>query len=63
MEQKLLFYNMLMIVSIGIFMKLLEMVFGHSRKDFPYELLGICTLVHVNNNFPDEGPLNFSISG
>ena len=27
---------------------------GCSRKDIPYEILGICTLVHVNNNFLDE---------
>ena len=32
-------------------------------KDIPCELPGILTLVHVNQNFPDEGPLHFSRSG
>ena len=29
----------------------------------PCEILGICTLVHVNQNLPDEGPFYFSRSG
>ena len=39
------------------------MGFGHSRKEIPCELPGMCTLVYVNNNFIDKGPLRFSISG
>ena len=30
------------------------MVCGYSRKDIPCEILGICTLVHANQNFSDE---------
>ena len=48
---KQLFYLMLMIVSICIVMKLLENFCGYFREDIPCELLGICTLVHVNRNF------------
>ena len=34
------------------------MVYGHSRKDIPCEIPGICTLVHVNNNLLDEEPFH-----
>ena len=63
MEQRLLFYLMLMILSIGIHLKLLEMVCQKSRKEVPCEPLGVCTLVHFNQNFSDEGPFYFSRSG
>ena len=33
---------------------------GHSREKITRELPGICTLVYVNQDFPDEGPLYFS---
>ena len=46
---------MLMIVSIGIQMKILEMVCWYFGKDIPCEILGIFTLVHVNKNFSIEG--------
>ena len=42
---------MLMTVSIGIIMMLLEMVCKYFRKEITCELLVICTLVHVNHNF------------
>ena len=35
---------------------------GHSEKDIPCEIPGIYTLVHGNQNFPDEGPLYFGRS-
>ena len=63
MEQKLLFYLMLMTVSIGIHMNILEMICGDSRIDIPCEILGICTLVYVNQYFTDEGPFHLSRSG
>ena len=62
-EQNMLFYLMLMIVCLDIILKLSEKVCGHSRKDIPCEITGICTLVHINNNLPDKGPLHFSTSG
>ena len=40
-----------------------KMVCCNSRKDITCELTGICTLVHVNNNFSDEWPFHFSRSG
>ena len=36
---------------------------GYFRKDIPSELLGICTLVHANKNFSDEGSFYFCGSG
>ena len=33
-----------------------KIVCGHSRKEIPCELPGICTLVCVNYDFTDEGP-------
>ena len=53
MEQKLLFYLMLMIVSIGIHMNLLVNGFEHSRKYITFELPGICTLFYVDQYFID----------
>ena len=32
-------------------------------EEIPCELLGICTLVHVNNNLSIEGPFHFYGSG
>ena len=63
MEQRLWFYLMLMTVSISILLKLLEMVCICSRKDTPYELLGIFKLVNANKNISDEEPFHFSRSG
>ena len=57
------FYLMLMIVSIGIQMKILEMVCCYLGKEIPCELLGICTLVHVNKDFSIEGQFHFCGSG
>ena len=37
------------------------MVFGYFRKEISREIIGICTLVHVNQNFSDE--LLFHICG
>ena len=56
-------YLMLIIVSIGIVMKLLEIVCGYFREDIPCELLGICTLVNVNMSFSNEGSFHFFKSG
>ena len=39
------------------------MVCGYLREDIPYELLGICALVHVNDNFSDEESFHFLRSG
>ena len=52
-----------MILSIGIHLKLLEDDFSHSSKDILCQLTGIFTLVHVNHDFPDEGPLHLSRPG
>ena len=41
MYLRLLFYLMLMIVSTGIQMKILEFFFGYLGKDIPCELLGM----------------------
>ena len=60
--KKNVIYFRLMTISIGIILKLLENVCGLSRKDIPCKLLRIFTLVHVNNNFSDEGPFHFSRS-
>ena len=57
-EHKLLSYLMLMTVSIGIHLGILEIVCGYFRKYIPCDLLGICTLVHVNQNFSDKGSFN-----
>ena len=46
-----------------IYVALVKLVCEHSRKDILCEIPGICTLVHVNQDFPDERPLNFSILG
>ena len=59
---KLLFYLMLMIVSIGILLNILENSLWISRKDIPFELLVICTLVHFNQNFLDEGSFHLCTS-
>ena len=40
-----------------------KMVCVHSSKEIPCELLGIFTLVYVNQDFMDEGPFHFSILG
>ena len=32
-------------------------------EKIPCEILGICTLVHVNQNFSDEGSFHFCGSG
>ena len=60
-EENLFFYLMLIIVSIGIHIKLLEKKIGHSRKYISCEISGICTLVYVNQDFTDEVPFRFSI--
>ena len=60
---KIVFYFILMTFSIFVLLNLLEMSCGHSRKDIPCKLLGICTFIHVNHNFLDEGPFHFSRSG
>ena len=31
------------------------------RKEIPFKLPGMCTLVRVNQDFPDERPFHFSI--
>ena len=59
MEQILFFYFIPIILSIGIRMKLLEMVFGHSSKDIPCDIPGICTLVYVNQYITDKRPFHF----
>ena len=60
---EMLFCLILMIVSIGILLKLLEKNCWKFRKEIPCENLGICTLVPVNLNLSDEIPLHFCISG
>ena len=44
---------MALFFTIGIHLKLLEMVCGNSRKEIPGEVPGICTLVHVNKDYYD----------
>ena len=63
MEQTLLFYLMLMIVSIGIHLNLLEMVCGYSRKLIPCELPSILQLVYFDQYFTDEVTFRFSRLG
>ena len=63
MEQTWLFYFMLMTVSIGVYLNLLEKNCGHSRKEILCEIPGICTLVHVNKDLPDKGSFLFSRLG
>ena len=64
MDQKLLYYLILMTVSIGTHMKLLENGFqGYFRKEIPCELIGICTLNYVNKNLSDEESFHFCGSG
>ena len=63
MEQRLLFYPMLIDIYICIHLNLLEKKCGHSRKDISCELPGIFTLVYVHQDFTDEVPLYFSVSG
>ena len=63
MEQKLLFYLVLMTLYMGIHLKLLEKQFGYFSKYIPCEILRIYTLVYVNNSFSYEGSLYFCISG
>ena len=63
MDQIFVSYILLMTVSIGILLKLLKMVCGYFRKNIPCELIGICTLVHVNHNFSDEGSFHLCGSG
>ena len=36
-----------------------KMVCGYFREEIPCELLGVCTLVHVNHTFSDEGSFHF----
>ena len=60
---KLLYNLMLMTVSIGIQMKILEFFGGYFWKEVSCELLGICTLVHVNKSFSDEISFHFCGSG
>ena len=55
MDQKLLFYPMLMIVSIGIQMNILENGFLIPWERDSMWTSGIWTLVYVNNNFSIEG--------
>ena len=52
-EQRLLFYPMLITVSIGIHLKLMGKKIECSRKDISCEIHGMCTLVQVNKNFSD----------
>ena len=55
MEQKLKSYLILMTVYIGIPLNLLEKNCGYFREEIPCEILGVYTLVRVNQNFSDEG--------
>ena len=63
MDLKLLSYLMLMILSFGIQMKILENGLLILWDIDPCELLGICTLVHFNQNFSYEGTFHFFGSG
>ena len=51
---KIVVYLILMTVYIGIHMKLLENILWIIWKDIPCEIIGIYTLVHVNQNLSDE---------
>ena len=64
MEQNLSCYLMLIILCIGIHLKQLGNEFVETkRKISPCELLGICTLVYVNQDLTDERPFHFNRSG
>ena len=54
-------YSAAVRASIGIILKLLEIVCRKFREEIPCKLLGICTLVHVNQNLSDEG--SFDVCG
>ena len=60
MEQKLLSYLILTTLSIGILMKILKNICENSRKEIPCEIIRICTLVYVNQDFIDKVPFHFS---
>ena len=63
MDQKLLYYLMLMTVSIGIQMRISENGLWIFGKEISCEILRIYTLVHVNKNFSDERSFHFFGSG
>ena len=56
MEKKIVVSYVYDCVSWYDYEALGKMVGGYSRKDIPYELLGILTLDHVNQSLSDEGP-------